>query len=123
MPKQQTMTVAAMPTGSNVVSLRLCFLPRHREFLMRWLQAGASMGICDADVSPRARSADDSVVLEHVLIWVRENADPAYMIRPEGMRWLVIDYLRNHKLGSFASFEAALICIRPVLTVDDTVAA
>ncbi len=113
----------AIPESSNVVSLRLCFLPRHREFLMRWLQAGASMGLCDADVSPRATAQRDTVMLEHVLVWVRENADPAYMIRPEGMRWLVIDHVRNHKLGSFSSFEAALHCIRPVLNTDATVAA
>jgi hypothetical protein len=109
--------------SSNVVSLRLSFLPRHREHLMRWLQAGASMGICDADVSPRATAQGDSVLLEHVLVWVRENADPAYMIRPEGMCWLVIDHVRSHKLGSFSSFEAALHCIRPVLSAGATVAA
>ena len=102
------------PANSNIVPLRLRFLPRHREYLMRWLQAGASMGLCDVDVSPRTPT-DTAVILEHVLVWVRENADPAYMIRPDGMRWLVIDHVRNHKLGSFASFEAALYCIRPVL--------
>ena len=108
---------------SNVVSLRLNFLPRHREHLQRWLQAAASMGICDADVSPRPTAQRDTVMLEHVLIWVRETADPAYMIRPQGMRWLVIDHVRNHKLGSFSSFEAALHCIRPVLSTGATVAA
>ena len=45
------------------------------------------------------------------------------MIRPEGMRWLVVDHLRNHKLGSFSSFEAALHYIRPVLAHGATVAA
>ncbi len=113
----------AFQESSNVVSLRLCFLPRHREYLLRWLQAGASMGICDADIAPRMTPQRDSVPLEHVLVWVRENADPAYMIRPEGMRWLVIDHVRSHKLGSFSSFEAALHCIRPVLSVGATVAA
>lgn len=110
-------------TSNTVVSLRLSFLPRHREYLMRWLQAGACMGLCDADVTPRATPQRDNVVLEHVLVWVRESADPAYMVRPEGMRWLVIDHVRNHKLGSFASFEAALHCIRPVLSPNTTVAA
>ena len=113
----------AQPTNSNVVSLRLSFLPRHREYLMRWLQAGASMGLCDADVSPRSTAQRGTATIEHVLVWVRENADPAYMIRPEGMRWLVIDHVRNHKLGNFSSFEEALHCIRPVLTTDATVAA
>ena len=45
------------------------------------------------------------------------------MIRPEGMRWLVVDHLRNHKLGSFLSFEAALHCIRPVLACGANAAA
>jgi hypothetical protein len=111
-----------LPTSSNVVPLRLRFLPRHREYLMRWLQAGTSMGLCDVDVSPRAPT-DSAVVLDHVSIWVRENADPAYVIRPDGMRWMVVDHLRNHTLGSFASFEAALACVRPVLTCAAIVAA
>jgi len=110
------------PANSNIVPLRLRFLPRHRAYLMRWLQAGASMGLCDVDVSPRTPT-DSAVILEHVLVWVRENADPAYMIRPDGMRWLVIDHVRNHRLGSFASFEAALYCIRPVLACGAIVAA
>ena len=111
-----------LPASSNVVPLRLRFLPRHREYLMRWLQAGTSMGLCDVDVSPRAPT-DSAVVLDHVSIWVRENADPAYVIRPDGMRWMVVDHLRNHTLGSFASFEAALACVRPVLTCAAIVAA
>ena len=115
--------ITELHRNSNVVSLRLRFLPRHREYLMRWLQAGAAMGLCDADVSPRTTNQDETLMLEHVMVWVRENADPAYMIRSEGMRWLVIDHVRNHKLGSFPSFEAALHCIRPVLSVGATVAA
>ena len=110
------------PANTNVVSLRLRFLPRHREYLMRWLEAGTAMGLCDVDVAPRILT-DSPIYLEHVLVWVRECADPAYMIRPEGMNWLVIDHLRNHRLGSFASFEAALHCIRPVLARGATVAA
>ncbi|MCQ8278466.1 hypothetical protein NFI95_08370 [Acetobacteraceae bacterium KSS8] len=111
-----------LPANSNVVPLRLRFLPRHREYLMRWLEAGISMGLCDVDVSPRT-PVDSPVILEHVTVWVRENADPAYVIRPDGMRWLVIDHLRDHRLGSFASFEAALSCIRPVLGAQEIVAA
>ena len=111
-----------LPANSNVVSLRLRFLPRHREYLLRWLDAGTAMGLCDVDVAPRVPT-DSAVHLEHVLVWVRECADPAYMIRPEGMRWLVVDHLRNHKLGSFSSFEAALHCIRPVLACGATAAA
>ena len=111
-----------LPANSNVVPLRLRFLPRHREYLLRWLDAGTAMGLCDVDVAPRTPAAS-AVHLEHVLVWVRECADPAYMIRPEGMRWLVVDHLRSHKIGSFASFEAALYCIRPVLTCGATAAA
>ena len=122
MAKPVRLPLSDLPANSNVVSLKLRFLPRHREYLMRWLQAGTAMGLCDVDVSPRTPT-DGPVFLEHVLIWVRECADPAYMIRPEGMRWLVIDHLRDHKLASFASFEAALHCIRPVLSRDGVVAA
>ena len=122
MAKPAPAPLREFPANSNIVPLRLRFLPRHREYLMRWLQAGTAMGLCDVDVSPRTPT-DAAVALEHVLVWVRENADPAYMIRPEGMRWLVIDHLRGHKLGSFASFEAALHCIRPVLACGAIVAA
>ncbi len=111
-----------LPANSNVVPLRLRLLPRHREYLMRWLEAGTSMGLCDVDVSPRG-PAGSPIVLEQISIWVRENADPAYVIRPDGMRWLVIDHLRDHALGSFASLEEALYCIRPVLTRAAIVAA
>ena len=122
MAKPAPAPLREFPANSNIVPLRLRFLPRHREYLMRWLQAGSAMGLCDVDVSPRTPT-DTAVALEHVLVWVRENADPAYMIRPEGMRWLVIDHLRCRKLGSFASFEAALHCIRPVLACGAIVAA
>jgi hypothetical protein len=69
------------------------------------------MGLHDADVSywtPVGERHEG-----YVLIWVRENADPAYRVIPSGARWKVIDHLRNHTLGRFASFEAALHFIRP----------
>lgn len=106
-------------SASNVVPFRLGFLPRHYEYLMRWLQAGMCMGLCDVDVA----SADKGEDIEHVLVWVRENADPAYMIRPEGMRWVLIDQLRDRRLSSYRSFEAALYAIRPVLSCGATAAA
>jgi hypothetical protein len=112
-------TVPDFPPGSNVVPMRLRLLPRHREYLMRWLEAGAAMGLCDADTS----SGDGHEPNEHVLVWVRENADPAYMIRAEGLRWQLIDQVRNHRLGSFPSFEGALYAIRPVLACGATAAA
>ncbi|CUW47203.1 hypothetical protein ATCC53582_01310 [Novacetimonas hansenii] len=105
--------------ASNVIPLRQGFLPRHYEYLMRWLEAGTCMGLCDVDVA----SAEDGEGIEHVLVWVRENADPAYMIQPEGMRWVLIDQLRERRLSSYRSFEAALYAIRPVLSCGATAAA
>ncbi|WP_459986939.1 hypothetical protein [Komagataeibacter kakiaceti] len=107
--------------SNKVVSLRQGFLPRHREYLMRWLQAGACMGLCDADIT--SHNEHDEPDIEHVLVWVRENANPAYMIRPEGMGWILIDQIRNHPLASYRSFEAALHAIRPVLACGATAAA
>ncbi|MFT8817431.1 MAG: hypothetical protein ABF826_05335, partial [Komagataeibacter saccharivorans] len=106
-------------SDAKVVSLRQGFLPRHREYLMRWLQAGACMGLCDADVANR--NEHDEPDIEHVLVWVRENANPAYMVRPEGMGWALIDQIRDHHLATYRSFEAALHAIRPVLSCGATV--
>lgn len=107
---------------SNVVPFRFGFLPRHKEYLSRWLEAGQRMGIFDADIEFE-RMPDTSEALVHVLIWVRENADPAYMIRPQGTRWVLIDQIREHTLGNFSSFELALHTIRPVLPLNKTAAA
>ncbi len=93
------------PDG-KVVPMRLSVLPRHRAYLLAWLQAGGRMGLCDADVA----SGDCA----EIYVWVRENPDPAYAIRAEGMSWMVVDHLRGRRLGAFRSFEAALYCIRPV---------
>ena len=90
----------------KVVPLRLHVLPRHRSYLDLWLKAGSRMGLCDADIG-RGRDAE-------IFIWVRENPDPAYIIRAEGLDWVVFDHLRGGRLGTFRSFEAALFCIRPV---------
>ncbi|GAJ28775.1 hypothetical protein [Acidomonas methanolica] len=106
----------------NVVPFRLGILPRHREYLSRWLDAGQCMGIFDADIAI-TRLRDTSEVLDHVLIWVRENADPAYMIRPQGTHWVLIDQIRGNALGSYRSFELALHTIRPVLPLNETAAA
>lgn len=107
----------ASETVDNVVPLRALFLPRHHESLARWLTASAPMGVSDAEVATAAAPASPSAphAVEHVLIWVRESADPAYMIRPRGLRWAVIDHQRNYELGRHSSFEAALNAVRPVL--------
>lgn len=71
------------------------------------------MGLCDASVvlaSPGESPTD------YVLVWVRENPDPAYLISPVGMEWRVTDNLRQSVLSQQDSFEAALQFIRPVLT-------
>ncbi|WP_025885789.1 hypothetical protein [Asaia prunellae] len=104
---------------SNVIPLRFNVLPRHREYLSQWLQAGLAMGLCDADIETEGR--DDTVT--HILIWVRENADPAYMIKPRGMRWVLIDHIREHELGVYASLERALHTVRPVLPLKSIAAA
>ena len=70
------------------------------------------MGLCDA--SPYLATPGESDT-DYVLVWVRENPDPAYMVSPEGMHWQVIDCLRNERLSQHSSFEAALNFIRPVL--------
>jgi len=93
-------------------------LPRHREYLMRWLDAGTRMGLCDADVC-----RDEDTAAEQILVWVRENADPAYLVRPEGMRWVLTDHLRDHRLGTFENLESALQAIRPVLPLGAIAAA
>lgn len=71
------------------------------------------MGLCDASVSLATPGESDT---DYVMIWVRENPDPAYMVSPEGMDWLVTDSLRQRVLARQDSFEAALQFIRPVLS-------
>jgi hypothetical protein len=99
--------VTEASADGKVVPLRLAVLPRHRTYLLAWLQAGGRMGLCDVDVV--------NGIDAEVYVWVRENPDPAYAVRAEGMNWIVVDHLRGRKLGVFRSFEAALYCIRPVV--------
>jgi hypothetical protein len=100
------------PDTRNVVPLRQRLLAHHREVLFRWLEAGRCMGLCDAST---CQADPGHIEPDYVLIWVRENPDPAYMITPEGMRWRVTDSIRGEVLASHSSFEAALHSIRPVL--------
>ncbi len=102
--------------GPNVVMLRQRLLPHHRAVLARWLEAGRCMGLCDASVCVARPGQVDP---DYVLVWVRENPDPAYMITPEGMDWRVSDCIRNSVLAHHTSFEAALHCIRPVLKLHE----
>jgi hypothetical protein len=99
--------------AGNVVPIRLRLGQRHGAYLCRWLEAGQRMGLHDAEIT---YSTPDGACAEGlVLIWVRESPDPAYRVVPEQMRWLVIDNLRDHALGRFTTFEAALNFIRPVI--------
>ena len=99
-------SVVEPSADGKVVPLRLHVLPRHRAYLQAWIAAGARMGLCDA-AGGVGRDAE-------IFVWVRENADPAYLIAAEGFSWVVYDHLRDQKLGAFRDFEAALFCIRPI---------
>lgn len=100
----------------NVVPLRQRLLTHHRAVLQRWLAAGRCMGLCDASACAATPGVDET---DYVLVWVRENPDPAYMIAPEGMRWRVTDCIRGQVLGRHPTFEAALHFIRPVLKLHE----
>ncbi|MBN9511112.1 MAG: hypothetical protein J0I21_18650 [Alphaproteobacteria bacterium] len=88
---------------------------RDLALLGRWLNSGRRMGLCDASAFPGDRGSGGH---EYVLVWVRENPDPAYMIQPEGRTWVVRDAVRAHNLAHVSSFAAALHFIRPVLSLE-----
>ena len=108
----------------NVVMLRQRIMPRHTELLHRWLEAGRRMGLCDASAfSPeRIGNGSEGPRQDYVLVWVRENIDPAYMVMAEGIHWVVVDAVRQLTMARVASFEAALAFIRPVLCVEEVAA-
>ncbi len=108
-----TAEIAAQPWPDNVVSFKLTFLPRHVAVLNQWLKAGRCMGLADASVYP---PEDGGPSTEFVLVWVRENTDPAYLVTPEGAYWVVTDYVRNRRMARTRAFEEALNTIRPVLS-------
>jgi hypothetical protein len=101
---------------SNVVPLHPRVMPRHTALLARWLAAGQRMGLCNAQAFYPGKSERDQ--RDYVLVWVRENADPAYMVHPEGTAWVVTDLVRQMVLMRLASFGAALNYIRPVLPLE-----
>lgn len=112
MHAQQSIPVDSGELPDNVVIFRLSVLPRHVGYLGKWLQAGKCMGLSDASVYPPEK---DGPQTDFVLVWVRENSDPAYLICPEGQRWVVTDYVRSQVLFRVRTFEEALNFIRPVL--------
>lgn len=100
----------------NVVSLHPRILPRHTALLARWLAAGQRMGLCNAQAFYPGKAERGQ--RDYVLVWVRENADPAYMVHPEGAVWAVTDVVRQQALVRSSSFGAALNFIRPVLPLE-----
>lgn len=102
-------TLPVQVRADNVIPLRQKILPHHKNYLAQWLEAGLPMGLLDAlveSVSPHK---------EQITIWVRENAEPAYIICPSGGHWVLKDHLHEHELGRFASLDKALNKVRPVL--------
>jgi hypothetical protein len=113
MLKTQNEISAARPVdGLNIVYLYQRVTLRHTELLARWLQAGRRMGLCNAEAFHPGRHDRQR---DYILVWVRENADPAYMVHAEGTGWVVTDTVRQAELAQLSSFEAALHFIRPVL--------
>jgi hypothetical protein len=103
---------------ANVVVLHQRIMPRHTELLARWLEAGRRMGLCQASAFRPTSIPADGPRQEYVLIWVRENIDPAYLVTPESAEWVVVDAVRQQTLARLSSFAAALHFIRPVLSLD-----
>ncbi len=99
----------------NVVVLHPRVTPRLTALLARWLEAGLRMGLCDASAFYPNRSDRQR---DYVLVWVRENPDPAYMVRSQGAQWIVTDAVREHELARLPSFAEALHFIRPVLPLE-----
>jgi hypothetical protein len=112
MLKRRTKSPPGQCVGANVFLLRQRLLAHHRTVLNRWLAAGRRMGLCDASVCLAGPGQSEP---DHVVVWVRENPDPAYIITADGMSWRVTDCIRGETLARHASFEAALHFIRPVL--------
>ena len=102
-------------TPINVVVLHPRITPRQTALLARWLEAGRRMGLCDASAFFPDRGERQR---DYVLVWVRENPDPAYMIRFEAGNWVVTDAVRERELTRLSSFAAALHFIRPVLPLE-----
>jgi hypothetical protein len=110
---RQALTQPMAPRPANVIDLKMRVLDRHMETLTRWLDAGRAMGLCDA--ASYGPDKTEGAGTDYVLIWVRENPNPAYMVAPEGMHWTITDCIRSQMLARVRSFEEALTLIRPVL--------
>lgn len=107
---------ADLPAQSaTLLTLHQRITSAQTALLARWVAAGLPMGLCDAHAyMPRGRERGP----DYVLVWVRENPDPAYMIQPAGHVWVVTDLVRDRVLDRKPSFAEALNFIRPVLPLD-----
>ncbi len=114
---------AAAKPPSNVIQLHQRILPRHQAMLARWIDAGRVMGLCDASVFLPTRAAErlEPGLTDYVLVWVRENIDPAYMVVPDRTGWVIVDAVRQQHLARVRTFAAALHLIRPVLPAETAV--
>jgi hypothetical protein len=113
MPAPTPADAGSLP--SNVVTLHPRITAKHTALLARWLAAGDRMGLCDAHAYSPKRNERGR---DYVLVWVRENADPAYMVQAEGNVWVITDLVRQQVLVTQPSFAAALYFIRPVLPLE-----
>ena len=97
-------TVAKQPSNV-IVQLHQRILPRHQALLARWIDAGRvdgtvrRLGVHADRVPP---SAAEPGLTDYVLVWVRENIDPAYMVVPDRTGWLIVDAVRQQQLARVA---------------------
>lgn len=114
MLKKKTSLVGAR--APNVVELHPRITARHRELLARWVKAGQRMGLCDASAFSDGAKPGHR---HYILVWVRENPDPAYLLAPITAGWIVEDALRGRRLALLNTLEDALQFIRPVLAATE----
>lgn len=108
-----TLLETAGIAAGNVIPFRTNVTDSQQAYLRRWLAAGRCMGLHDGQVCAGTGCGEPAG--SYIVVWVRENADPAYVVAPEGSFWRVRDSIRDATLGSFRTLEAALNFIRPVL--------
>lgn len=116
LPTKQFSSNSSSFQEAMIIPMRQKILPRHRLLLMRWLEAGEKMGLLDAQIIPQSsHSSKNYSFYEYVVIWVRENSNPAYLIEPKGTNWCLIDALQKREIGRYQDFTTALNHIRPAL--------
>lgn len=94
--------------ADNVVLLRQKILPCHQLILSCWLEAGYRMGLLDACVAPFSHHDVLPEGPKQVLVWTRDHASPAYIIRPQNQCWQLLDNLQNREIGRYRCFNTVL---------------